>query len=145
MTRVWQDVRFATRRLWRAPMFSVTVIATLALAIGATTAVFTVVNGVLLRALPYHEPARLALLSAYRGRLSGLTAAMAGHYLDAVDDLRPDGTDDLYRRFVGWARRALFAAAERRNRLRRSSGPPHGRRARADRGDGRTFMAVLQT
>jgi len=62
MIRLWQDVRYAARRLRRAPMFSMTVVATLALAIGATTAVFTVVNAVLLRALPYHDPTRLVLL-----------------------------------------------------------------------------------
>ena len=49
MTRLWQDVRYAARRLQRAPIFSLAVIATLALTIGATTAVFTVVNAVLLR------------------------------------------------------------------------------------------------
>jgi hypothetical protein len=62
MTRIWQDVRYAARLLQRAPLFSLVVIATLALTIGATTAVFTVVNAVLLRALPYHDPTRLVLL-----------------------------------------------------------------------------------
>ena len=62
MTRVWQDVRYAARRIQHARLFSLVVVATLALAIGATTAVFTVVNGVLLRGLPYREPARLVLL-----------------------------------------------------------------------------------
>ena len=62
MTRLWQDVRYAARRLQRAPMFSLAVIATLALTIGATTAVFTVVNAVLLRGLPYRDPSRLVLL-----------------------------------------------------------------------------------
>ena len=62
MTRLWQDVKYAARRLQRAPIFSLVVIATLALAIGATTAVFTVVNAVLLRGLPYREPDRLVLL-----------------------------------------------------------------------------------
>lgn len=62
MTRLWHDVRYAARRLRRAPAFSLAVIATLALTIGATTAVFTVVNAVLLRALPYHDPSRLVLL-----------------------------------------------------------------------------------
>ena len=62
MIRLWQDVRYAARRMQRAPMFSLIVTATLALAIGATTAVFTVVNAVLLRALPYREPTRLVLL-----------------------------------------------------------------------------------
>ena len=70
MTRLWQDVRYAARRLQRAPMFSLIVIATLALTIGATTAVFTVVNAVLLRALPYHDPTRLVLLQEMIGTMA---------------------------------------------------------------------------
>ena len=62
MTRLWQDIRYGARRLQRAPIFSLAVIATLALTIGATTAVFTVVNAVLLRGLPYRDPSRLVLL-----------------------------------------------------------------------------------
>ena len=62
MTRLWQDVRYAARRLQRAPVFSLAVIATLAVTIGATTAAFTVVNAVLLRALPYRDPGRLVLV-----------------------------------------------------------------------------------
>ncbi|HEX2340135.1 MAG TPA: ABC transporter permease [Vicinamibacterales bacterium] len=62
MTRLWQDIRYAARRLQRAPIFSLAVIATLALTIGATTAVFTVVNAVLLRGLPYRDPSRLVLM-----------------------------------------------------------------------------------
>jgi predicted permease len=62
MMRLWQDVKYGARRLQRAPVFSLTVIATLALTIGATTAAFTVVNAVLLRALPYRDPTRLVLL-----------------------------------------------------------------------------------
>jgi predicted permease len=62
MTRLWQDVRYAARRLRRSPVFSLAVIATLALTIGATTAVFTVVDAVLLRALPYRDPGRLVLV-----------------------------------------------------------------------------------
>ena len=69
MTRIWQDVRYAARRLQRAPMFSLVVIATLALTIGATTAVFTVVNAVLLRALPYRDPTRLVLLQQAIGTM----------------------------------------------------------------------------
>ena len=48
-----RDVRFAARWLVATPAFSLVAIATLALGIGATTAMFSVVNGVLLRALPY--------------------------------------------------------------------------------------------
>lgn len=56
------DLKLAYRGLRRRPGTSLTLIATVGLAIGATTSVFTVVNGVLLRPLPYPEPARLVRL-----------------------------------------------------------------------------------
>ncbi len=59
MTGLWNDGRFAMRGLLRAPGFTAITIGTLALGIGATTAMFTVVNAVLLRPLPYHNPDRL--------------------------------------------------------------------------------------
>jgi predicted permease len=54
-----QDVRFAMRTLLRSPGTTATIVLTLALATGATSAIFTVVNGVLLRPLPFPEPDRL--------------------------------------------------------------------------------------
>lgn len=62
MHGLWQDVKYAARGMRRAPIFTIAVILALALAIGATTAVFTVVNAVLLRALPYRSPDQLVLL-----------------------------------------------------------------------------------
>jgi putative ABC transport system permease protein len=56
---IWQDVRYGLRVLMRRPAFTVLSTITLALAIGALTAVFSVVYGVLLRPLPYHQPDRL--------------------------------------------------------------------------------------
>jgi len=57
-----QDLRFALRLFLKAPSFSVSAILTLALGIGATTAIFTVVYGVLLRPLPYPHPDRIVRL-----------------------------------------------------------------------------------
>jgi putative ABC transport system permease protein len=57
------DVRYAVRRLLRVPSFTITTVFVLALGVGATTAVFSVVNGVLLRPLPYPHPDRLVALT----------------------------------------------------------------------------------
>jgi predicted permease len=59
MESIWSDVRFALRTFVRQPAFTLAVLVTLALGIGANTAIFTVVNAVLLRPLPYPDPERL--------------------------------------------------------------------------------------
>ena len=53
MNRLFQDIRFAIRTMMKKPGFALTAIATLALGIGASTAIFTVVDAALLRGLPY--------------------------------------------------------------------------------------------
>jgi putative ABC transport system permease protein len=57
-----KDFSYAFRTLRKSPIFTITVVGTIALAIGASTAIFSVTNGVLLRKLPYRDPERLVLV-----------------------------------------------------------------------------------
>ena len=94
-----QDFRYALRTLRQKPAFAAVALATLALGAGATTVMFTVVNGVLLKPLPYAEPGRLA---AVHGHTPTWNVALYGQqnlaYSDFLDCQRQCRPLDL----AGW-------------------------------------------
>ncbi|HNJ44410.1 MAG TPA: ABC transporter permease, partial [Acidobacteriota bacterium] len=67
MHTLWKDIRYGFRTLLTRPGFFLAAIVTIGLGIGANTAVFSVINAVLLRSLPYPEPERLVILTESTG------------------------------------------------------------------------------
>src|SRR5215212_4828122 len=85
MTTLLQDVRYGLRMLWKNPGFTVVVVLTLALGIGANTAIFSVVDAVLLRPLPFPKPERLVLV---RDDLAGRQTENVGMSVPELKDLQ---------------------------------------------------------
>ena len=85
---VLRDIRYALRGFCRDPMFALTAIVTLALGIGATTAVFSVVDRILFRALPFSHADRLVSIGLVQS-LEQEEFIMGGFYFDWLDHQRP--------------------------------------------------------
>lgn len=85
METLWRDIRNAARTLAKKPGFTTVVILTLALGIGATTAIFSLIYGILLRPYPYREPDRLARIQTVFAKPGGATR---GSSLRDVEDWR---------------------------------------------------------
>ncbi len=77
-----QDVRYAARLLRRAPGFTLVCVATMALAIGANTAIFSVINGVLLKALPFEDPELVVVLGHHTSGGDSLDSTTPGNLYD---------------------------------------------------------------
>lgn len=85
------DVRSAWRRMRRAPFFTVVTMATIALAVGANTAVFTLADALFIRPLPYNEPHRLFVLRMHNVRTGVDSSVVPPQYLQTLTDNLPSG------------------------------------------------------
>jgi len=81
-----RDFRYAIRVLLKSPVFAVTAILTLALCVGANTAIYTVVDRVLLRPLPYPEPDRLAMVTTHFERRGNNEVGQTGGIWEVLRD-----------------------------------------------------------
>ncbi len=84
---LWNDVKYAVRSYAKTPSFTLAVIATLALGIGASTAIFSMVNGILLRPLPLADPDRLLYINEFNPAGSRISVSWPT-YLDWVQRAR---------------------------------------------------------
>jgi putative ABC transport system permease protein len=109
METFFRDLRYSARMFGRAPGFTALAIATLALGIGANTAIFTVASSVLLRSLPYRDPGELVRISTHRDGsccvslpyftlLSATNRSFSGataYQFDAVNLAVPEGAEQI--------------------------------------------------
>ena len=105
LSQIPQDIRYTFRQLRKSPGFTVTAILMLALGIGATTAIFSIVEGVLLRPLPFPDPDRLVTLGDV---LEGSHCASCAHSSVTAPDIRNYMRDTQSFSHLGGYRGRLF-------------------------------------
>jgi predicted permease len=96
METLWRDLRYATRNLVKSPSFTIITLLSLALGIGANTAIFTLLNGLILRHLPVRDPNRLVAI--YRVAKDGTEQ---GFLLSLMDEI--EGRQQVFSNMFGWS------------------------------------------
>jgi predicted permease len=106
---LWRDVLYAARGLRRSPVFSIVAIITLALGIGANTAVFSVVNAIIFRPLPVRDADRLAVIASIRSS----TPRLGPVSFPDLQDYRAAATHDIFEDIAGYSVGFMGFAPER--------------------------------
>jgi putative ABC transport system permease protein len=121
MTTLLQDIRYGLRALWKSPGFTIVAVLSLALGVGANTAIFSVVNAVLLRSLPFSHPDRLVKIVANN---QGVGAQDIGFSVPELDDLRTRA--GVFEQVtVTWPTDVNLTGAERPQRLEAQAVSPN--------------------
>ena len=112
MQTLWQDLRYATRLMLNQPGFTAVAVLTLALGIGANTTIYSVINAVLLRPLPYPEPEQIV-------RVFETTRSMTESPVSPPNFVDWKGQSPVFERiaaFQGWAANSQVPRASNRFR-----------------------------
>jgi predicted permease len=121
MTTLLQDMRYGLRVLWKSPGFTIVAVLSLALGVGANTAIFSIVNAVLLRSVPFSHPDRLVKIVANN---QGVGAQDIGFSVPELDDLRTRA--GVFEQVtVTWPTDVNLTGAERPQRLEAQAVSPN--------------------